>query len=76
MEVKIKEILSSVVLIHSNVLELKIDLDAIIGKEGRELDELVSKIFDELIVDVGNPGLELDWDVLEKEVNRLFLFQN
>jgi len=31
---------------------LKLDFDIVIGEEGREFDELVSEVFDELIVDV------------------------
>ncbi len=37
---------------------------------------MISEIFDELVVDVGNPGFEPDGDVLEQEVNGLLFFED
>jgi hypothetical protein len=44
-------------LVHAYVLELEIDFDVVVGEEGGKFDELVAEVFDELIVDVGDPGL-------------------
>jgi hypothetical protein len=44
-------------LIHADIFQLKVDLDVVVGQKGGELDELVPEILDELIVDVGDPGL-------------------
>lgn len=37
---------------------------------------MISEIFDELVVDVGDPGFEPDGDVLEQEVNGLLFFED
>lgn len=70
-EIDIQEILRTVILVHSDVLELEVDFDVIIGEEGRELDELVSEIFDELIINIGDPCFQFDGDVLEEKVDAL-----
>jgi hypothetical protein len=75
-EVEVEEVLGAVVLVHADVLELEFDLDVAVGEEGGELDELVAEVLDELVVDVGDPGLQLDGDVLEQEVHRLLLLQH
>lgn len=56
-EVKIKKIFGTIILIHSYIFELKVDPDVMIGKEWWEFDELISKILNELIINIGNPGL-------------------
>jgi hypothetical protein len=61
-------------LIHAYVLELEVDFDVVVCEEAGELDELIAEVLNELIVDVGNPGLQLDGDVLEEEVDAFFLF--
>jgi hypothetical protein len=65
-EVKIEEVLGLIILIHSDVFELKFDLDVIIGQEGAKLDELISEIFNELIIYIADPGLQLDRYILEE----------
>jgi hypothetical protein len=37
---------------------------------------LVSKILDELVINVGNPGLELDGDILEQKMNAILLLEH
>jgi hypothetical protein len=63
-------------LVHADVLELEVDLDVVVGEEGGEFDELVSEVLDELVVDVGDPGLQFDGDVLEEEVDGLLLLED
>lgn len=63
-------------MIHSYVFELELDFYVVIGEEGGELDELVSEIFDELIIDVGDPSLEFDGNVLEQEMDALLFLQD
>ncbi len=75
-EVEVEEVLGAVVLVHADVFELEVDFDVVVGEEGGELDELVPEVLDELVVDVGDPGLQLDGDVLEEEVHRLLLLQH
>jgi hypothetical protein len=55
---------------------LELDFYVVIGEEGGELDELVSEIFDELIIDVGDPSLEFDGNVLEQEMDALLFLQD
>ena len=64
-EVQIKEILGTVILIHTDILQLEFDLDIIVGEKGGELDELIPKILNELVIDIGDPSLQLDGDILE-----------
>lgn len=64
-KIQIQEILGAIILIHADALELEIDLDVVISQKGREFDELVPEVLDELVVDIGDPGLQLDRDVLE-----------
>ena len=56
-EVKIKKILGPIILIHAYIFELKVDFDEVIGEKGWEFDELISKILNELIINIGNPCL-------------------
>jgi hypothetical protein len=60
-------------MVHSDIFKLKIDFDAVIDKEIWEIDELIPKILDELIVDVGYPRLKLYGNVLKQKVNA-FIF--
>ena len=46
------------------------------SKEGGKLDELVSEILDELVIYVGNPGLEFDGDVFEQKMDAVLLLQH
>lgn len=63
-------------MIHADVFELEVDSDAVVGKERWELDELISEVFDELIVDVGDPCFHFDGDVLEEEVYAFIFFEH
>jgi hypothetical protein len=62
-------------LVHSNIPELKLGLDEIVGQKGGELDELVPEILDKLVIDVGDPGFQFDGDVLVDQIEVLLLFQ-
>lgn len=55
LEPKIQKVLGPIILIHAYVFKLKLSLDAVIGQNRRELDELVHEALDELIVDIGDP---------------------
>jgi hypothetical protein len=55
---------------------LEIDFDIVIGQKGGELDKLVSKIFNELIINVGDPSLEFDGNVLKKKMYGLLFLQD
>lgn len=63
-------------MVHANVFEFEIDFDKVVGEVWWELDNLVSEILDELIVDVGNPGLQSDGYVLKQEVDGLLLLKH
>ena len=63
-------------MVHTYVFELEVDFDEVVGEERGEFDELVSEVLDELIIDVGNPGLEFDGYVLKQEVDALLLFKH
>lgn len=58
-------------MVHTDVFESEINLNKVVGQVRRELDDLVSEVFNKLIVDVGYPGLEPDGHVLKQKVNRL-----
>lgn len=72
----VKEVLSAIIMVHTDVFELEVDFDEVVGQIWWELDDLVSKILDELIIDVGNPGLKSDWYVLKQKVNSLLLLKD
>lgn len=57
LKIKIKEVFGPVILIHADVAKLKLYLDVIIGKKGWEFDQLISEVFNELIIDIGDPCL-------------------
>ena len=59
-------------MIHADVFELELYFDVVVGEEGRKFDELVSEIFNKLIVDVGDPCLQFDGDVLKHKMDALF----
>lgn len=63
-------------MIHADVFEFEIDSDAVVGEKRWKFNELISEVFYELIVDVGDPGFHLDRDVLEEEVDALIFFQD
>jgi hypothetical protein len=54
---------------------LECDFDVVVGEEGGELDDLIPEVLDELIVDVRDPGFQLDGNVLEEDVDAFFFFQ-
>lgn len=74
LKVEIKEVLGLVIVVHANVLQGEVYPDAIVGQVGEELYELVPEVFDKMIIDVGDPSLGFDRDVLiEKMDAALFL---
>ena len=75
-KVNVEEVFGAVVLVHAYILELKVDDDVVVGQEGGKLDELVSEILDELVIYVGNPGLEFDGDVFEQKMDAVLLLQH
>lgn len=62
-------------MIHPDIFQLEINLDVIIGQKRRELDNLIPKVLNKLIVNVGNPCLESDGYVLEQEMNGLLFLE-
>lgn len=76
LKIKVEEILGSVVLIHAYVFELKLYFDVVIGEIGWKLDQLVSKVFNKLIVDIRYPGLQLDRHILKHKMNFFLFFQD
>jgi hypothetical protein len=75
-EVEVQEIFCGVLLVHADVLELELCDDVVVGEEGTELDKLIPEIFNELVVDIADPGLQLDGHVLEHEMDALLLLQH
>ena len=63
-------------MVHSDVLEFEIDFDKVFGQFWWEFDNLISKVFNKLIIDVGDPGFEPDRYVFEQEVDTIFFLQN
>ncbi len=63
-------------MVHADVFEFEVDFDEVVGEVRWELDDLVSEILDELIVDVGNPGLQSDGYVLKQKVDGLLLLEH
>ncbi len=61
-------------MVHANILQGEVYPDTIVGQVGEELYELVPEVFDKMIIDVGDPSLDFDRDVLiEKMDAALFL---
>ena len=75
LKVEVKEVLSSVVVIHAYVFELKVYFDIVIGQKRGKLDELIPEVFNELLIDVGDPCFHLDGNVLKQKMDALFLLQ-
>ena len=66
--IETNKIFGLVVLVHTNIFKFEIDKYAVFGEVVGELKELEPEGFNELRVDVGDPGLDFDGDVLEQEV--------
>ncbi len=65
-KVEIQEVFSTVILVHAYIAQLKVYLYVLLREEGGKCDELVPKIFNELVVNVGDPDLKLDGHVLKE----------
>ena len=63
-------------MVHSDILQLELDLYLVVGQERGKLYELVLKGLYELVVDVRYPGLYLDRNVLKHKINALFLLKH
>lgn len=55
LKAKIQKVLGPIILIHAYIFELKLGLDTVVSQKWGELDELVPKALDELIIDIGDP---------------------
>ena len=72
----VHEIFGLIVLVHAYVFEVEFNLDEVVGKERAEADQLVPESLNELIIDIGDPSLDLDGHVLKHEVNAFVFFKN
>ena len=63
-------------MIHADVFKFEFNFDEVIGEIWWEFNQLVSEILYKLVVDVGYPCLQSDWDVLEHKVNTFFLLKD
>ncbi len=63
-------------MIHADVFESELNFDKVIGQVRGKLDNLIPKVLNKLIVDVGYPCLQPDGHILEQEVNTFLLLQN
>ena len=75
LEVDVQKVLGAVVLVHADIFELELDLNVVIGQKRRKLDKLVPKMFNELVVDVGDPGLQFYGDVFKEQMYAFLLLK-
>lgn len=53
----VQKVLSAIIMIHTNVFQLELNDDTVVGQVMRELNQLIPEILDKLIVDVRYPCL-------------------
>jgi hypothetical protein len=52
-------------MIHADIFEFELNFDTIISEIIREFNELISKVLNELIINIRDPGLQSDGYILE-----------
>ena len=76
LKIKIHKIFGVVVLVHAYISKLELNFDGVVGEERWKFDELVPEILYKLVVDVGNPGLQLDRNILKQQMHTFILLQH
>lgn len=69
------KIFGLIILIHANIFEHEINENTVVSEIIGKFQELKPEVFDELWVDVGDPSLDFDGYIFEKEVKAGVLFE-
>ena len=63
-EVEVKVVFGSIIFVHSDIVEGESDIDVALGKVLSKFDKLSAEALDELLIDVGDPGLHANGYIL------------